>query len=154
MTASMHAPGFDPDRPCRYCTRPVRALSTGGPDVCSACEVHGVPPEIYAGRAPARDFHAEREAGGTHNLRWLQPWQRLIGGPVLAAGLPSEAALAVCRALLDVFLSMPSLPPALIVDLRQLRDELGKSAPDAGRALLMARDISRMCCEAQARQGR
>lgn len=48
----------DQSRPCRYCTLPVGALSTGGPDVCSRCEVVGVPPDIYMGLKPARNFHA------------------------------------------------------------------------------------------------
>ena len=52
--------GHDQSRPCRYCTLPVGALSTGGPDVCSRCEVAGVPPDIYMGLKPARNFHAER----------------------------------------------------------------------------------------------
>ena len=51
--------GHDRTRPCCFCTRPVGALSTGGPRVCSACEVFGVPPEIFCGRVPARDFHME-----------------------------------------------------------------------------------------------
>lgn len=52
----------DQARACRYCTRPVGWLSTGGPDVCAACEVHGVPPSIYMGRQKPYDFHAERIA--------------------------------------------------------------------------------------------
>jgi hypothetical protein len=49
--------GHDQSKPCRYCTRPVGPLSTGGPDVCYRCEVVGVPPAIYMGWKPPRDFH-------------------------------------------------------------------------------------------------
>ena len=34
--------GFDPDRPCKFCGRPVYALSTGGPEVCPVCEACGI----------------------------------------------------------------------------------------------------------------
>lgn len=50
--------GHDRKKQCRYCTRPVGDLSTGGPDVCSCCEVVGVPFDIFTGRKPPRDFHA------------------------------------------------------------------------------------------------
>ena len=48
-------------RPCRYCTREVGALSTGGPDVCALCEVYGVPPDVFTGQHPPYDFHSERK---------------------------------------------------------------------------------------------
>ena len=51
----------DPSRPCRYCTRPVGFLSTGGPDICITCEVYGVPPDVYMGRTAPYDFHLQRE---------------------------------------------------------------------------------------------
>lgn len=54
--------GHDRQRPCRYCTNPVGALSTGGPDVCSRCEVYGVPPDVWTGRRAPWNFHALREA--------------------------------------------------------------------------------------------
>ena len=45
---------------CRYCTRPVLVLSTGGPDVCCLCEVHGVPPNVFMGMRKPWDFHTAR----------------------------------------------------------------------------------------------
>ena len=61
---AFHAPpacGHDRARPCRYCTRSVGALSTGGPDVCSLCEARGVPPAIWTGHAQPYDFHAAEQ---------------------------------------------------------------------------------------------
>jgi hypothetical protein len=51
----------DPTRQCRYCTREVGPLSTGGPDVCITCEVYGVPSDVYMGRTAPYDFHLQRE---------------------------------------------------------------------------------------------
>jgi hypothetical protein len=58
-----HGPPCNHDRnkPCRFCTRPVGALSTGGPDVCITCEVYGVPPDVFMGRRAPYDFHLQRE---------------------------------------------------------------------------------------------
>jgi hypothetical protein len=56
-----HLCTHDPTRPCRYCTRPVGWLSTGGPDVCVACEIHGVPPDVFMGHRAPYDFHLQRE---------------------------------------------------------------------------------------------
>lgn len=49
---------------CRYCTGPILALSTGGPDVCVLCELYGVPPDVWMGRRAPWDFHAGRRGQG------------------------------------------------------------------------------------------
>lgn len=43
--------GFDSDRPCRLCNRPVYALSTGGPDICPVCEAYGYPQSLEVWQA-------------------------------------------------------------------------------------------------------
>ena len=48
--------GFDPERPCRYCTRPVTALSMGGYEVCPMCDVGPVPYEVFVGKTEPYDF--------------------------------------------------------------------------------------------------
>ena len=54
--------GHDQTAPCRFCTRPVGPLSTGGPNVCALCEVRGVPTEIIMGRRRPYDFHPSDSA--------------------------------------------------------------------------------------------
>lgn len=47
---------FDPDVPCRYCTRPVLMPSAGGWNVCPRCDVGPVPFDVYTGRKKPYNF--------------------------------------------------------------------------------------------------
>lgn len=66
----------------------------------------------------------------------------------------SEARIALYRALVDVLLAMPELPPELVYHVRRLRLKLGEFRPAAADVKGLAEELSALCRDVQQRQGR